>query len=367
MQLTLQNVTKMVGGQSHLYGIDLELAPGSFNVLLGPTQAGKTSVMRIMAGLDRPTSGRVIVDGQDVSRVGVRKRNVAMVYQQFVNYPSFTVYENIASPLRLAGGRSAKEIDAKVRATADMVRIDHLLDRLPAELSGGQQQRTAMARAMVKDAPLLLMDEPLVNLDYKLREELRSDMRHIFSQGNTTVVYTTTEPKEALLLGGNTAVLDAGRLIQYGPALEVYHRPATVRASQVFSDPPINLINANIDAQGCRLSAEVTCPLADHMRSLSPGPYQIGVRANHIDVVARALDGGVIPATVELAEINGSETYIHARHGDFSVVALVEGVHNYALGETLSLHFDPRRLFVFNSVGGLMAAPNLTSKNGRVA
>ncbi|MBI4734860.1 MAG: ABC transporter ATP-binding protein [candidate division NC10 bacterium] len=367
MHLTLQNVTKVVNGQTHLYGIDLELASGSFNVLLGPTQAGKTSLMRLMAGLDHPSSGKVIVDGKDVTCVSVRERNVAMVYQQFLNYPSFTVYENIASPLRLAKGLSAKEIDAKVRATAEMVHIEHLLDRLPAELSGGQQQRTAMARALVKGASLLLLDEPLVNLDYKLREELRSEMRQIFSQGITTVVYATTEPQEALMLGGNTAVLDAGRLLQYGPALEVYHRPATVRASEVFSNPPINLIRASIGAQGCRLSADVAFPLAEHMRSLPPGDYQVGVRANHIDVVARAENGGVIPATVELAEITGSETYIHAGHGDFTVVALVEGVHEYGLGEAVNLHLDPRRLFIFNSAGNLVAAPERTLNNRRTA
>jgi glycerol transport system ATP-binding protein len=194
------------------------------------------------------------VDGKDVTCVSVRERNVAMVYQQFVNYPSFTVYENIASPLRLAKCLSAKEIDAKVRATAEMLQIEHLLDRLPAELSGGQQQRTAMARALVKGASLLLLDEPLVNLDYKLREELRSEMCQIFGRGITTVVYATTEPQEALMLGGNTAVLDAGRLLQNGPALEVYHRPATVGTSQVFSNPPINLIRraSARRAAGCR-------------------------------------------------------------------------------------------------------------------
>lgn len=367
MRLTLQSVTQVVNGQTHLYGIDLDLAPGSFNVLLGPTQAGKTSLMRLMAGLDHPSSGKVIVDGKDVTCVSVRKRDVAMVYQQFVNYPSFTVYENIAAPLRLAKRLSAREIDAKVRSTAEMVHIEHLLDRLPAELSGGQQQRTAMARALVKGTSLLLLDEPLVNLDYKLREELRSEMRHIFSQGDTTVVYTTTEPQEALMLGGNAAVLDAGRLLQYGPALEVYHRPATVRASEVFSDPPINLIRASIGVEGCRLSAGVTIPLAKHMRSLPPGDYRVGVRANHVDVVARTEHGGIIPATVELAEISGSETYIHARHGDFTLVALVEGVHEYSLGETVNLYLDPRRLFVFNSTGELVAAPERTLNNKETA
>jgi glycerol transport system ATP-binding protein len=357
MRLTLENVSKVVGGQTHLYGIDLDLEPGSFSVLLGPTQSGKTSLLRLMAGLDRPSGGRILEDGNDITGVDVRKRSVAMVYQEFVNYPSFTVYGNIAAPLRVAKRLSAQGIDAKVRATAEMLHIEGLLDRLPAELSGGQQQRVALARALVKDAPLLLLDEPLVNLDYKLREELRSELRQILNRGATTVVYATTEPAEGLLFGGKTGVLDAGRLLQYGPGLEVYHRPATLRVSEVFSDPPINLVRASIGPDGCRLSPSVAFPLAEHMRALAPGDYRVGVRANQIDVVDRAGSAGVVRATVELAEINGSETFIHARHGDFTMIALLEGVREFALGDPVSLHFDPNRLFVFDGAGRLAAGP----------
>ncbi len=356
MRLTLQNVSKVVRGQTHLYDIDLDLGSGSFNVLLGPTQAGKTSLLRLMAGLDRPSTGAILDDGKNVTADGVRKRNVAMVYQEFVNYPSFTVYENIASPLRRAGRLSTSEIDARVRATAEMMRIDRYLGRLPAELSGGQQQRVALARALIKDAPLLLLDEPLVNLDYKLREELRSEIRHIFRHGKTTVVYATTEPQEALLFGGNTVVVDAGRVLQNGPALDVYRHPATVRVGEVFSDPPINLVRAHIGARECRLSPNVVFPVAEHMRTLPPGDYRVGVRANHIGVVQRPGSSGVIRATVELAEINGSETYVHARHGDFTLVALLEGVHEFALGAEIDLYLDPARLFVFNGAGDLAAA-----------
>ncbi len=367
MRLTLQNVGKVVNGKTHLYGIDLELESGSFNVLLGPTQAGKTSVLRLMAGLDRPSSGKILEDDNDVTTVGVRKRNVAMVYQEFVNYPSFTIYKNIAAPLRRTKHLSKAEIDVKVRVTAEMLHIERLLERLPAELSGGQQQRVALARALVKDAPLLLLDEPLVNLDYKLREELRSEMRQIFSYGTTTVVYAATEPSEALMFGGKTGILDAGRLLQYGPGLEVYHRPVTARVSEIFSDPPINLIGASIGPQGCRLSLNVVFPLADHMRSLSPGDYRVGIRANQIGVVNRSGNGIVIHATVELAEFNGSETYLHARHGDFTMIALLNGVREYALGEAVSLYFDPSRLFVFDVAGELVAGPEWKPYNTKAA
>jgi glycerol transport system ATP-binding protein len=357
MRLTLENVTKMVREQPYLYDVDLDFASGSFNVLLGPTQAGKTSLLRLMAGLDYPSSGTIREDGADVTLLGVRKRNVAMVYQEFVNYPSFTVYENIAAPVRRAKRLSAAQIDAKVRAKAQMMRIDHLLGRLPSELSGGQQQRVALARALVKEAPLLLLDEPLVNLDYKLREELRSELREILRHGTTTVVYATTEPQEALLFAGNTVVLDAGRVLQSGPALEIYHRPATIRASQVFSDPPINLISAVIGPQGCRLSPSVALPLAQHMLALPPGDYRVGVRADHIGLLGHVENGCLIRAKVELAEINGSETYVHAGHGDFQIIAVLQGVHEFGLGDEISLYLDPRRLFVFDGAGAVVAAP----------
>lgn len=362
MTLVLENVVRQVGAETHLYGIDLTLEAGSLNVILGPTLAGKTTLLRLMAGLDRSTSGRILVDGRDVTNVSVRKRSVAMVYQQFVNYPSFTIYDNIASPLKIGGGLSREQIDEKVRRVARMMHIDHLLDRLPAELSGGQQQRTAIARALVKEADLLLLDEPLVNLDYKLREELRAEMVEIFSAGRTTVVYTTTEPVEALMLGGNIAVMDAGRLVQSGPTLEVYHNPADVRVGEVFSDPPMNRMPAEITRAGgqavARISADLSIPLGEHMRMLAPGRYQLGVRANHLALRPKSHTDIGIPATVEMSEISGSETFIHARHADVTVVIQEEGVHTHTLGEAVTLYVDPRRLFAFDASGRLAAAPD---------
>ena len=169
MQMVLEGVSKKVGAESWLYPMSLALHSGAVTVLLGATQAGKTSLMRIMAGLDAPTQGRVVVDGKDVTGVPVRERDVAMVYQQFINYPSMTVARNIASPLLL---RKEPNVDQRVREIAQRLHIDMFLQRLPAELSGGQQQRVALARALAKKAPLMLLDEPLVNLDYKLREEI---------------------------------------------------------------------------------------------------------------------------------------------------------------------------------------------------
>jgi glycerol transport system ATP-binding protein len=247
MQLALEGISKKVGAQQWLYEMSIAPRSGAVTVLLGATQAGKTSLMRIMAGLDVPSSGRVLVDGQDVVGMPVRQRNVAMVYQQFINYPSLKVWDNIASPLKLRG---EKNIDQRVRELAEKLHIEMFLDRVPAELSGGQQQRVALARALAKGAPLMLLDEPLVNLDYKLREELRDELSALFSVGDSTVIYATTEPAEALMLGGYTAVLDAGELLQYGPTAEVFHKPKSLRVARAFSDPPMNLLAASAQAGG---------------------------------------------------------------------------------------------------------------------
>jgi len=200
MSLTLENLSHAVDGVDYVRDANLTFEAGSFNVLLGRTLAGKTSMMRLMAGLDRPTQGRLLYKGEDVTGQSVQRRNISMIYQQFINYPTLTVYENIASPLRLAK-MAASEIDRRVKETASMLQIEPLLKRYPLELSGGQQQRTAMARALVKDATLVLFDEPLVNLDYKLREELRAELRSLFRERQCIAVYATTEANEALALG----------------------------------------------------------------------------------------------------------------------------------------------------------------------
>src|SRR6186713_417821 len=239
--LELRNVSKTVGAAEHIRDVSLTLRHGSLNVLLGPTLSGKTSLMRLMAGLDAPTSGSVWFDGTDVTGVPVQKRNVAMVYQQFVNYPAMSVYENIASPLRVAGASKA-EIERKVGEAAELLKLTPHLGRTPLELSGGQQQRTALARAIVKGAGLVLLDEPLANLDYKLREELRAELPRIFAESGTIFVYATTEPHEALLLGGNTATLSEGRVTQFGPTIEVFRRPDALITAKTFADPPLNTI-----------------------------------------------------------------------------------------------------------------------------
>ena len=351
MELRLERIEQRAGAQAHLYPLDLTLVPLAVTVLLGATQAGKTTLMRVMAGLDAPSKGRVVADGVDVTGKPVRERNVAMVYQQFINYPSMTVADNIASPLKL---RKEKNIDARVNELAAKLHIEPFLKRLPAELSGGQQQRVALARALAKNAPLMLLDEPLVNLDYKLREELRDELSQLFASGQSTVVYATTEPTEALLLGGYTAVMDAGELLQYGPTAEVFHRPKSIRVARAFSDPPMNLIAGTATANGVALPGGVALAVA--LPAGRSDALTLGMRAGALRVQAR--DGDLaLPGKVELAEISGSDTYVHVHTPIGELVAQLTGVHVFGLGEAVTLYLNPGQAYVFGADGNLLVAP----------
>jgi glycerol transport system ATP-binding protein len=339
--------SQILGRETHLKDISLEFESGSRNVLLGRTLAGKTSLLRIMAGIDRPTHGKILIDGKDSTGVWVRKRSVAMVYQQFINYPSLTVYKNIASPLKVSGVPKA-EIDRRVRETAEILHIEDLLDRLPAELSGGQQQRIAIARALVKDAQLLLLDEPLVNLDYKLREDLRIELQEIFERREAIVVYTTTEPTEALMLGGN---------VQTGATPNVYHNPANTKVAEVFSDPPINYLPCIIEGQTARLAENIKFMLTNHLQFLPAGQYMFGVRSNHLSLNRTGTEDTEIRTKVQLAEINGSETFIHVNYDSSRLVVQADGVHPHRMGTEISIYVHPSCFFVFDEAGVLVASP----------
>lgn len=356
MSLTLENVSRVVDGVPFLSDVNITFEPGSFNVLLGRTLAGKTSLMRLMAGLDRPTSGRVLMDGTDVTTLPVQRRNVSMVYQQFINFPAMTVRENIASPLRIAK-LPQSQIDKRVRETAAMLRIEPLLDRYPLELSGGQQQRTAMARALVKDASLILFDEPLVNLDYKLREELRAELRDLFRERNAIAIYATTEPNEALALGGTTTLLHEGRVIQSGPGNQVYRQPVNIQAAELFSEPPINLIPGRLSANEISFDDYAYYSMIPELSSLAQGEYHFGVRPSHIGLVPHNDDDLEFAMQVELAEISGSETFLHVRNDHFSLVLQLSGVHEYHTDTPIKVYLPIHKLFVFNIDGSMVQAP----------
>ncbi|MBE0694760.1 MAG: ABC transporter ATP-binding protein [Aquamicrobium sp.] len=348
--LELRNVTKVVGAETHIDGVSLALAHGSLNVLLGPTLSGKTTLMRLMAGLDRPTAGSVVFDGADVTGVPVQKRNVAMVYQQFINYPAMTVYENIASPLRVAGADPAT-VKREVGRAAELLRLTPYLDRLPLNLSGGQQQRTALARAIVKKAGLVLLDEPLANLDYKLREELRAELPKIFSESGAIFVYATTEPSEALLLGGFTATLSEGRVTQFGPTVEVFRRPADLITAKTFADPPLNTISLRKKGAAFELDGGVRLPVPAGLAGAPDGPYVVGFQPHHLSLRRASAAAVPVTAKVTVTEITGSESFVHLAFADARWVMLTPGIHHFDPDETIEVFVDPRHLMAFDEAG----------------
>ena len=361
MTLSLRSVTRKIGDDIHIDNVSLTLERGTLNVLLGPTLSGKTSLMRLMAGLDIPDQGLIHVDGKDVTGLSVGKRNVAMVYQQFINYPTLSVYENIASPLRVAGVNRS-EIDRRVQEAAQLLRLTSMLDRTPLQLSGGQQQRTAIARALVKRADLVLMDEPLANLDYKLREELREELPRIFSSSGAIFVYATTEPSEALLLGGNTATLWQGRVTQFGRTTAVYREPKDLITGQVFSDPPLNLLHGHKNGNMFILANGRTLTLYDDLTHLADGSMTLAFRAHHLSLRSSGTSSLTLPVDVGGSEISGSESFIHVALGSTKFVLLEQGVHRIDQGAKLNAHVAVEHLYVFDPAGHLLRAPhNATS------
>jgi glycerol transport system ATP-binding protein len=350
MALELRKLTKRVGAETFIYETDLVLAEQGFNILLGTTLSGKTTLMKLMAGIDKPTSGEVWFKGAKVTDVPVQKRNVSMVYQQFINYPNLTVYENIASPLRVA--RVPKgELDDRVARVAELMRITPMLRRMPNELSGGQQQRAAIARALVKDADLVLLDEPLANLDYKLREELRDELPKLFAGRDCTVVYATTEPVEALLLGGHTALMHAGRVVQYGPTSDIYRRPESLLAARVFSDPPINTAEIVKNGEKVIIAGGLEWEVGGRLTSIPDGPYTIGIRPHHIE--PHASNGQAVPiqGRVLVTEISGSESVVHFELAGHTWVSQSHGVHPFEVGEQARLYADVGRALFFDPSG----------------
>lgn len=355
--LELINVGKRVGRDDHMNDVSLQFERGSLNVLLGPTLAGKTTLMRLMAGLDKPTSGDIRMDGQSVLGVSVRNRNVAMVYQQFINYPGLTVYENIASPMRIAKVNRT-ELDKKVRQAANLLKLEPYLDRTPLQLSGGQQQRTAIARALVKSAGLVLLDEPLANLDYKLREELRVELPRIFAETGAILVYATTEPQEALLLGGRTATLHEGRVTQFDDTIEIYNHPGDLRTAQTFSDPPFNLVSVSLQAKQINFNNKSLGQISDNVSELPDGTYTAAVRPHHLSLQRTDQHTVELAAIVGTSEITGSETFIHVDVSGNKWVVLTHGVHRVEAGESITIFLNTDSLYLFDASDSLSRVPS---------
>ncbi len=288
-------------------------APGEISVVLGANQSGKTDLCRLIAGLNTRARGNVCLDGQSLTGASTRQQAVGMVYQAFVNYPNLTVAENIASPLR-ARRLSAAQIDERVTDLATRLGIVTLLDRFPHELSGGQQQRLAIARAMAKQARVLLLDEPLVNLDFKLREALEIELRELLHAAGTVVIYTSSDPRDAFSLGDQVLLLDAGHKIQAGAPLEVYTQPASFRAMELLAEPGVNYLQQH----------GVLC----------------AVRPEHVRVQQIENDAQPLQFNMRVTayETNGDESFIHGRVEEHDWVVRSSGMMPVAAGDALTLY-----------------------------
>src|SRR6267142_447094 len=303
---------RIPGETPYVYPTSIELAASGFNILLGPTLAGKTTLLRLMAGLLLPSAGRISFKGSDVT--GLRVERVPDA-----------------------------QVKSRVGRIAELLRLSALLDRKPSELSGGQQQRTALARALVKDADLVLLDEPLANLDYKLREGLRDELPRLFSDRDCTVVYATTEPVEALLLGGHTATLNEGRVTQFGPTASVYRRPVDLTTARAFSDPPIN--TAPVVKRGGRidLGEGIGWQAQGALAALVDGPYTFGLRPHHVQPSALAsgsANGVAVTGRVSITEISGSQSVVHFDLHGSTWVSQSHGVHRFDVGEIAGFRLE---------------------------
>ncbi len=353
MSLELKNVEKKVGLDTHIYPTNLRFEKNTINILLGSTLAGKTTLMQIMAGLDKPTNGEIWFNEKNVTGVAVQKRNVSMVYQQFINYPNFSVFDNIASPLKITG-ISSDEIKKKVGEVSELLKLSGMLEKKPNELSGGQQQRTALARALVKNSGLILLDEPLANLDFKLREELREELPKLFVNRDCIVVYATTEPSDALLIGGNTATLEKGRVVQYGKTIDVYNKPLNLISARVFSDPPINISDVTKNGDTFSLSQDSVKWKSKNI-SLKDGNYKVGIRPHNITTYKEGANSIEIKGKVLISELSGSESLIHFSNSNMNWVSLSNGTHQMNVGQEAKLYMNIDEFMYFDQNNKLVS------------
>ncbi len=336
--------------------ISLTFERNSFNILLGPVRSGKTSLLRLIAGLDQGNSGQVLLHDSNITGLDVRKRDVSFVYQEFINYPTLTVFENIASPLRVRS-ETKKSMQRKVLEVACLLGLENVLDRHPTSLSGGQQQRVAIARALTKDAEVVLLDEPLANLDYKLREDLRRELPRLFEGSGKIVVYATTDPNEAFLFGGKTVVLDQGRVSQVGTAADIFAAPESLPAARIMSEFPFNLLRAKIESSTCSVMNTLSFALPGHMAALENGDYTLGFRAEQFRLEAVTRKSVTCDANVSVTEITGNETIVHVDVAGRPCVAVVAGTKTLEAGATIKMHLDPDRIFLFDKWGKTVATP----------
>ena len=339
-QVRFDGIVKMHGEFAALKGVSFEIEPGEFFALLGPSGSGKSTTLRILAGLDAPSAGRVFIDGQDITASDARDRDIAMVFQSYALYPHMTVYENIAFPLEMAG-MSKAEIVPAVQEAARKVAIEHLLQRKPGQLSGGQQQRCALARAIVRKARLFLLDEPLSNLDAKLRLETRTELKRLQRSLGVTAVYVTHDQEEAMTLADRMAVFMAGEIQQTGRPADVFAKPNSIDVAAFIGSPPMNLIPTRYKDGGVEIAGH---RLETSLQQAGERDVVVGIRPGAVRIAA-----GGIPAVVELVEDLGDTAILDLDCSDISIRARVSDGDVPREGTALSITARAADIHLFDA------------------
>jgi multiple sugar transport system ATP-binding protein len=340
----LEGIVKRHGAFTALHGIDLDIQPGEFFALLGPSGSGKTTTLRIMAGLESVDAGRVLIDGADVTATEPGSRDVAMVFQSYALYPHMSVAQNIGFPLKMMG-RPPAQIEEAVRDAAGRVAISHLLERKPGQLSGGQQQRCALARAIVRQPRLFLLDEPLSNLDAKLRLETRAELRKLQRSLGVTGVYVTHDQEEAMTIADRMAVFMEGRVVQVGTPHEIFRKPASATVAAFIGTPPMNLLPAVLEGGQVRIG-DTTLPVH---ASTGAGPRDVtlGVRPGDLRI-----GNSGIRARVEFVEDFGDSSIVNLEAAGQRVKLRAGELPDVREGTEVLLSFDPQAAHLFDRATG---------------
>jgi len=343
--VTLQNIIKRFGQLTALADVSFEINNGEFFVLLGPTGAGKTTTLRVIAGLERHDAGHVLFDGEPVDHYTPADRDVAFVFQQYSLYPTMTVYDNLAFPLRSPLRRTPEpDIRKRVEETAEKLRISHLLNRKTARLSGGEMQRVSIGRAIVRDPRIFLMDEPLSNLDAKLREALRVELKHLQKTQDSTTLYVTHDQVEALTMADRIAVLNQGRIIQVGTPDDIYDRPSTMFVAQLIGTPGINLFRASRDNGQLQVNdSPIRVPVAASAGEL-PEQFILGVRPEDVQPEPE----GAFTGQIVLIEPLGVETILHIKAGQQTLLSSVSGMTSWRMGDAIRFDIIREHLHYFD-------------------
>jgi multiple sugar transport system ATP-binding protein len=348
-QVAVRNVIKKYGQLQVIHGVNIDIVDGEFVVLVGPSGCGKSTLLRMIAGLETISGGDVTIGGRVVNDVLPKDRDIAMVFQNYALYPHKTVGENMGFPLKLKGAPKS-EIAAKVKKAADILDLGKLLDRYPKQLSGGQRQRVAMGRAIVRDPQVFLFDEPLSNLDAKLRVTMRVEIKELHQRLKTTTIYVTHDQIEAMTMADKIVVMRDGRVEQMGAPLDLYDRPANIFVAGFIGSPSMNFVTGKlqpVDGAVRFVSERGTVLPVPADTPAQPDPVVYGIRPEHIDVRP---DG--IAATISVLEPTGSETQIFAHIGGDPLNAAVRDRILLRPGETIPLHIDPARVHLFDRKSG---------------